>query len=381
MRLWQSTDRRRELFFQIAVAFEAESFAAVEGVLAGPIAENHFGMVQKVFVDGNRRAIDRKRGDSQPFWIDMVGSLAPVTLAKKDDVGHDGGPLAFERIRRKPHGPEEVGPFGEVFADGGVLLVERVMRCHQSQHAAGLESVDGFGEEVIVQRVLLSAVFELDVGERNIAYDGVDAILREFRVAVVLDADVVFGMKGPGDATGDRIHLDADKPSSGPGWIHEIADAATRFQDRGVRRESEPFDGVLNARDHRRRSVKGVERGSLGALVFLGAQQRFEFPAQDAPAFVLEPAAHRIGEEGKSHGTEARESGEDLFFFGGGRSLFALDGLQCFDGCEDVACLCRFTGGHCLAGFRGRSSGVGSCLLEVRIGCWLLERFRSRRCL
>ena len=45
--------------------------------------------------------------------------------------------------------------FGQILADGGVLLVEREVAGDQGQHAAGLQGVDGLGEEVIVQRQLL----------------------------------------------------------------------------------------------------------------------------------------------------------------------------------------------------------------------------------
>ena len=44
----------------------------------------------------------------------------------------------------------------EILADGGILFVEREMRRDQCQHAAGLQGVDGLGEEVIVQRQLLA---------------------------------------------------------------------------------------------------------------------------------------------------------------------------------------------------------------------------------
>ena len=81
----------------------------------------------------------------------------------------------------------------------------------QGQDAAGLQGVDGLGEEVIVQRQLLAAIVELEVGERHVADHGVDAVLGQLRVAEVLDADVVVGVQRSGDAAGDGIQLDADE--------------------------------------------------------------------------------------------------------------------------------------------------------------------------
>jgi hypothetical protein len=60
-------------------------------------------------------------------------------------------------------------------AEGGILLIEREMRCDQGQDAAGLQGVNGFGEEVIIQGKLLPLVFEFEIGERHVADHGVDA--------------------------------------------------------------------------------------------------------------------------------------------------------------------------------------------------------------
>ena len=166
-----------ELLGEIAVAQDAVAFTSVERVFAGPVAQDHFGMVEEVSIDWNFCAIDRKRGDLQPVVIDVAGGLTPVTLAKEDDVGHHGGSFAFEGIRRQPNGPHEVGLGGEVFANRGVLLVEREMRGHQRHHPAGFQGVDRLGEEVVVKRILLPLVVELDVRERDVADNGVDAVL------------------------------------------------------------------------------------------------------------------------------------------------------------------------------------------------------------
>ena len=68
----------------------------------------------------------------------------------------------------------------------------------QGQHAAGLQGVDGLGEEEIVQRQLLPVIIELQVGERDVADHGVDAVLGQPGVAEVLDADVVARDAAPG---------------------------------------------------------------------------------------------------------------------------------------------------------------------------------------
>ena len=67
----------------------------------------------------------------------------------------------------------------------------------QGQHAAGLEGVDGLGEEVIMQGQLLPVIVELEVGERHVADHRVNAVLGQLGVAEALDADVVFGVDAP----------------------------------------------------------------------------------------------------------------------------------------------------------------------------------------
>ena len=65
-------------------------------------------MVEKVVVDRDVGAFDGKRRDAKPLGIDVVGGLARGPLAKKHDVGHDGGTFAFERVGGQPDRAHEV---------------------------------------------------------------------------------------------------------------------------------------------------------------------------------------------------------------------------------------------------------------------------------
>ena len=125
-----------------------------------------------------------------------TGSPGP-SFPEEHDVGHDPRPLAGEGVRRQPNRPEEVGPCREVLADRGVLLVERVVRRDEGQDAAGPQGVERLREEEVVEREPRAPVLELHVGKRRVPDDGVDAPLGEPRVAEVLDADVVAGVRGP----------------------------------------------------------------------------------------------------------------------------------------------------------------------------------------
>jgi hypothetical protein len=67
------------------------------------------------------------------------------------------------------------------------------------------------------------------------------------------------------------------------------------------------------------RGEKLVEGRALGAVVFLGREEGFQFLADLLPAG-LERAGNRIGEDGERDRAEAGEAGEDFLFFGNGRS-------------------------------------------------------------
>ena len=170
--------------------------------------------------------------------------------------------------------PKKSACASEVLADGGILLVERVMRRDQCHHAAGLQGVDGFGEEIIVQGKLLAAILELEVGERHIADDGVDAAFGQACVAEVLDADVLAGMERFGDPPRDGIHFNADEPRPRSTVAHEVAGAASWLQDRGVGGHAQTGDGLVDAGYYGRRRVEGVEGRPLDAVVFRWRQQR-----------------------------------------------------------------------------------------------------------
>ena len=109
-------------------------------------------MVQEIAVDRNLCAIDRKRGDAQPVGIDVTGRARPGARLRRNTMSVTTAvPSPFERIRRQTNSSQEIGLFGQIFADCGILLVERVMRRDQCQDASGLQRIDGLGEEEIVQ--------------------------------------------------------------------------------------------------------------------------------------------------------------------------------------------------------------------------------------
>ena len=164
-----------------------------------------------------------------------------------------------------------------------------------------------------MQREFLPAIVEFEIGEGNVADGRVDAPFGQRRVAEAFNADVMIGMKGFGDPSGNSVQLDCDEPLSALSVPDEIANPASGLQDGGVVGDAQPVDRFVDRSDDRRRRVESVEGRALGAVVFLGLQQRLERFAQVAPAGVFVTPADRIGKNRQGDGSETREFRKSVF--------------------------------------------------------------------
>ncbi|HWY87059.1 MAG TPA: hypothetical protein VNX28_10060 [Gemmataceae bacterium] len=93
----------------------------------------------------------------------------------------------------------------------------------------------------------------------------------------------------------------------------------------------------MDACNHRRRCVEGVEGGALGAVVFFSCKQRLQLLANGVPAGILVTASDRIGENREGNGAKAAEAGKRLLLLGGGGTLLSLNTLEGANGGENVA--------------------------------------------
>ena len=272
-------------------------------------------MIQEIAIDRDLDAVDGKRGDAQPFGIGVAGRLAGRPLAQEDDVGDDGRAFAFEGVGWQADRPDEIGLRAEIFADGGILFVEREMRRDHGQDAAGLQGVDGLGEEVIVQRQLLPAIVELEVGERHVADHRVNAAFGQ----LACRGSSRCGCPGRGAAPwrcGRRwspVSTPMKRCPSLP-WLMKLPDAAAGSRMVASVGDAQAGDGLVDGGDDGGRRVEGVEGGALGAVVFLRREQRLQLFAEGLPAGVLVAAGDRIGEYRQGHRTEAAEAGKNPHF-------------------------------------------------------------------
>ena len=108
------------------------------------------------------------------------------------------------------------------------------MRCDQRQHAAGLQGVDRLGEEEIVQRQLLAAIVELDVGEGTLPITASmrssgSFVSRKFSMRMSCSGCRALAIRPEMESSSTPM-----KRCPSPALAHEIAGAAAGLQDRGV---------------------------------------------------------------------------------------------------------------------------------------------------
>ena len=308
----------------------------VEPVLAAPGPQDHLRVIEEVAIDRDRGAVDGKWLGLEPGGVGVACRFACAAPLQEHDVRHDAGPFPLKSVRRQPNGAEEIGALGEVLADGGVLLVEREVAGDKREDTAGFQRIDGLRKEEVVERQAKAAMLELDVGKRHVPDHGVDAALGEQRVAKVLDADIVAGVKRASDPPGEGIEFDADKAHALWGEGHEFPGAAAGLEDRGLAWDTEAAQGLVHGADDGGRRIEGVKRGALGALVLLGRKQHVECLAQDLPGGVFVGAGHGVGKEREGDGPETPKAHECLPLVGRRRPPFVLEVLERPNGVEEV---------------------------------------------
>ena len=76
-----------------------------------------------------------------------------------------------------------------------------------------------------MQREACPVIVELEIGEGDIADDGVNAVLGQARIAEVFDADVVAGVERAGHPSREVIQFHADEAHAFRGVGQEVPDA------------------------------------------------------------------------------------------------------------------------------------------------------------
>ena len=110
-------------------------------------------MVEEVAVDGDLDALDGERRDLEPARVDVAVPARRARVSCRNTMSVTTPvPSRLKASDGRRIAPRKSARVGEVLADRGVLLVERVVRRDQGQDAAGLQGVERLREEEVVER-------------------------------------------------------------------------------------------------------------------------------------------------------------------------------------------------------------------------------------
>ena len=242
--------------------------SAVLRTFRGLPAQNHFGVVDKILVDGKTIVVLAK---VYPIRFDLNGT---VTLLQEDDVGHNFRTgVGAERIVGQTNGTQQLRPLCDISADFGRLLVHRVAGGHERDHAARTHLVEGFGKEVVVNgktELVISPVIYLILSERDVAHGKVVKVF-SVRCLKACDGNVRLGIKLLGNTSGDAVQLHAVELAA----LHllrqqakKVANAHRRLQNVAAL-EAHIADRFIDRLDDGGTGVMGIQRGRSGSGVFL----------------------------------------------------------------------------------------------------------------
>ena len=218
-------------------------------------------------------------------------------------------PSRLNASEGKRIGPEEIGPLGEILADGGVLLVQREMRGHNREDAAGLQGVGGLGDEVVVELNRWPWCSSFYVGEGDVADHRVKQGQAWCR------GNSRCGCRGLGAAPGrsGRRWNPAPTPMNrmaAGAWAMKLSDAAARLQHRGIGGYAEAVEGLVHRLHDGGGRVERVEGGALRRLSYSsGVSRVFSSSPRVLPGCVLVAAGDRIGEDRGGQRRRSRRSG------------------------------------------------------------------------
>ena len=214
-----------------------------------------------------------------------------VALLQENDVaGHFRSGVPLEGVIRQADGPNEIGALGQVFADGGVFLIQSSLAGYERHNTARPHLVQRFAKEIVVDQpvvLVVPLIQHLEIPKGDVAHGHIKKAvghLYGFK-AVYGNAGVL--VKLPRNPPGNGIQLyaigfaarqicgeQAKEITGAAGWLQNVPLGKAHLSE-----------GLIDSPDDHRRRVKGGEGAGPGRCVFLRIQQRFQFLIMGAGLF------------------------------------------------------------------------------------------------
>ncbi|CDB29334.1 unknown [Firmicutes bacterium CAG:137] len=199
-----------------------------------------------------------------------------VTLLQKEDVaGNFRTGVVLKRIVRQTDSPDQIGPLGQILADGGVFLIHRAFTGDKSNNAARPDLIQRLSEEIIVDQPVIFVVLpvrHLEVAEGDVADGHIEEAVRHLHPFKARHGDTAVLIELSRDPSADAVNLHAVNLALRHAvWQHpdEVTHAAGRLQDIA------PLKAHLRKRlihglDDNRRGIKsGQGAGPSGGILVL----------------------------------------------------------------------------------------------------------------
>ena len=276
-----------------------------------------------------------------------------VTLLQEDDVGHDFcACVLLKGIVWQTNSTKQFRPLCQIPPCIRVLGIHGITACHKSDHTAGTNLIQSFGEEIVVDgesQLIIRLIGYLVVTERYIAHSQIVEVSAVCRFKTG-DFDFCVGIEPLRNPAGDGIQLHPVQAAT----LHlrgqhteEVTDTHGGFQNvAGLK--AHLSNRIVNRANHRGTGIVGVQRRSSCRSIFVLGQQIFQ------SGVLLRPIS-LIRVKGICQTAPADIVRQDLLFFGSSVSVLALQLEQGLDGFHIS---CKFL-------FRSTFTDVVICDVEV----------------
>ena len=309
--------------FQPFNGFNGEILFSVLRTFRGLSAEDHFGVVDEIMVDGKAVCVFAKLRPRR-FKINRT-----VALLQEQNVGyHVRTGVCLERIVGKTNGTQQLGTFRDILSGAVVLAVQRIAGSHKRDDTARTHLIECLGKKVIVNRkteLVVSSVVYLILSEWHIADGKVIEIAPVGRFKSG-DGDIGVRVKLLCNPAGDAVQFHAIELAA----LHllrqtaeEVADAHRRLQN-VAGPETHIADSFIDRLDNRGAGVVRVQRGGTRSGVFLRGKCGVKLGKLVFPvilAFI----------KGICQTSPADVFGENVLFFGRGLPVVELQLFQQID--------------------------------------------------
>ena len=249
------------------------------------VAQNHLRVLHKIAIHADSVFI---RVQMHPIRL-QIGDV--VALLQENDVaGHFRSGVPLEGVIRQADGPNEIGALGQVFADGGVFLIQSALAGDERHDTTRAHLVQRFAKEIVVDQpvvLVVPLIQHLEIPKGDVAHGHIKKAvghLHGFK-AVYGNAGVLVKLARNPPGNGIQLYAigfaarqicgeQAKEITGAAGWLQNVPLGKAHLSE-----------GLIDSPDDHRRRVKGGEGAGPGRCVFLRIQQRFQFLIMGAGLF------------------------------------------------------------------------------------------------